>query len=123
MLTSALVLTLPEGTKGFVIYGDASRFVLACVRIKHGNVITYASRQLKVHVKNYTTYDLDLPVVVFAFKIWRNYINRIHVDFHTDHESLQYIFTQNELNLRKRRWLELLKEYVMSVLYYPVNAN
>ena len=68
MPTSALVLTLPEGTKGFVIYGDASRIVLACVRIKHGNVITYASRQLKVHRKNYLTHDLKLAAVVSPLK-------------------------------------------------------
>ncbi|WMV09597.1 hypothetical protein MTR67_002982 [Solanum verrucosum] len=76
-------------------------------------------RQLKVHEKNYPTHDLELAVVVFALKIWRHYLYGVHVDMFTDHKSLQYVFTQKELNLKQRRWLELLKDYDMSILYYP----
>ncbi|MCQ7842167.1 Ty3/Gypsy family RNase HI domain-containing protein, partial [Salmonella enterica] len=86
-------------------------------------VIAYASRQLRVHEKNYLTLDLELAVVVFALKIWRHYLYGVHVDVFTDHKSLQYVFSQKELNLRHRRWLELLKDYDMSILYHPGKAN
>lgn len=122
-LTSALVLSLPEGTDGFVIYCDASRVGLGSVLMQKGKVIAYASRQLKVHEKNYPTHDLELAVVVFALKLWRHYLYGVHIDLFTDHKSLQYVFTQKELNLRQRRWLELLKDYDMSILYHPGKAN
>ena len=77
----------------------------------------------KVHEKNYPTHDLELAVVVFSVKIWRHYLYEVHIDVFTDHKSLQYVFTQKELNLRQRRWLELLKDYDMSVLYHPDKAN
>ncbi|WMV41853.1 hypothetical protein MTR67_035238 [Solanum verrucosum] len=92
-LTTTLVLTLPEGSDGYVIYCDASRVGLGCVLIQRGKVITYASRQLKVHEKNYLTHDLKLAAVVFALKIWRHYLYGVHVDVFTDHKSLQYVFT------------------------------
>ena len=88
------VLTLTEGRYGYVIYCDASRVVLGCVLMQRGKVITYASRQLKVHYKNYTTLDLELEAVVFALKIRRHYLYCDHVDVFTDHKSLQYVFTQ-----------------------------
>ncbi|KAH0775084.1 hypothetical protein KY290_012221 [Solanum tuberosum] len=122
-LTFAPVMTLPEGTEGFVVYCDASRVGLGCVLMQHGKVIAYSSRQLKVHEKNYPTHDLELAAVVFALKIWRHYLYGVHVDVFTDHKILQYVFTQKELNLRQRRWLELLKDYDMSVLYHPEKAN
>ena len=86
-------------------------------------MIAYASRQLKPHEKNYPTHDLELAAVVFALKIWRHYLYGVHVDVFTDHKSLQYVFTQRELNLRQRRWLELLKDYDMSVLYHSGKAT
>ena len=104
-LTSAPILALPEGNEGFVVYCDASRVGLGCVLMQHGKFIAYASRQLKVHEKNYPTHDLELAVVVFALKIWRHYLYGVHVDVFTDHKSLQYVFTQKDLNLRQRRWL------------------
>ena len=73
--------------------------------------------------RNYTTHDLELADMVFIIKLWRNYLYGVHVDEHTDHKSLQYMFTQKELKLRQRRWLELLKYYNMSVLYHPGNEN
>nr|XP_009784202.1 PREDICTED: uncharacterized protein LOC104232644 [Nicotiana sylvestris] len=122
-LTSALVLTLPEGTEGFVVYCDASGVGLGCVLMQHGKVIAYASRQLKAHEKNYPTHDLNLAVVVFALMIWRHYLYGVHVDIFTGHKSLQYIFKQRELNLRQRRWLELLKDYDVDILYHSGKAN
>ncbi|WMV20158.1 hypothetical protein MTR67_013543 [Solanum verrucosum] len=122
-LTTAPVLTLPEGTQGFVVYNDASRVGLGCVLMQNGKVIAYASRQLKVHEKNYPTHDLELAAIIFALKIWRHYLYGVHGDVFTDHKSLQYVFTQKELNLKQMRWLELLKDYDMSILYHPGKAN
>ncbi|WMV54594.1 hypothetical protein MTR67_047979, partial [Solanum verrucosum] len=107
----------------FVVYCDAFRVGLGCVLMQRGIVIAYASRQFKIHEKNYSTHDVELVAVVFAFKIWRHYLYGVHVDVFIDHKSLQYVFSQKDLNLRQRRWLELLKDYDMSVLYHPGKAN
>ncbi|KAH0710891.1 hypothetical protein KY284_012318 [Solanum tuberosum] len=122
-LVSAPILSLPDGLEGFVVYCDASRIGLGCVLMQSGKVIAYASRQLKVHEKNYPTHDLELAAVVFALKIWRHYLYGVHVDIFTDHKNLQYVFTQKDLNLRQKRWLEFLKNYDMSVHYHPGKAN
>jgi hypothetical protein len=71
----------------------------------------FASRQLKHHERKYPTHDLELASVVHALKVWRHYLMGKHCDVFTDHKSLKYIFTQKELNMRKRRWLELIKDY------------
>ena len=83
----------------------------------------YASCQLKKHEVNYPTHDLELAAVVHALKIWRHYLlsNKVHI--FTDHKSLKYIFTQSELNMRQRRWLELIKDYNLEVHYHPGKAN
>ena len=106
-LTTTPVLALPSGKDGYVVYSDVSRKRLGCVLMQDGRVIAYASRQLKKHVQNYPTHDLELAAVVFALKIWRHYLYGVPYQIFTDHKSLQYIFTQKELNLRQRRWLEL----------------
>nr|XP_009804253.1 PREDICTED: uncharacterized protein LOC104249515 [Nicotiana sylvestris] len=90
---------------------------------EHGKVIAYASRQLRKHEQNYPTHDLELAAVVFALKIWRHYLYGVHIDVFTDHQSLQYLFKQRELNLRQRRWLELPKDYDVDILYHPGKAN
>ena len=105
------------------MYYDASRVCLGCVLMHKDKVIAYASRQLKVHEKNYPNHDLELIVVVFTLKIWHHYLYGVHMDIFTNHKSLQYVFTQKELNLRQRRWLELLKDYDMSILYHTSKAN
>ncbi|GJT41960.1 putative reverse transcriptase domain-containing protein [Tanacetum coccineum] len=122
-LVSSSVLTLPSGTCGYQIYSDASKKSLGCVLMKHGKVIAYASRQLKPYEVNYPTHDLELAAVVFYLKIWRHYLYRETCNIFTDHESLKYIFTQNELNMRQRRWLELLKDYDVNIQYHPSKAN
>ena len=68
-MTTALVLTLSEGTQGFLVYCDASRVDVGCVLMQNVKIIAYASRQLKVHEKNCPTHELELVVVVFALKI------------------------------------------------------
>ena len=91
--------------------------------MQDGHVIAYALHQLKKHEVNYTTHDLELATVVHALKIWRHYMlgNKVHI--FTDHKSLKYIFTQSELNMRKRRWLELINDYNLEVHYHLGKAN
>ncbi|GJZ04904.1 putative reverse transcriptase domain-containing protein [Tanacetum coccineum] len=84
---------------------------------------TYTSRQLKIHEKNYTTHDLELRVVVFALKMWRHYLYGTRCTVFTDHKSLQHILDQKELNMRQRRWLELLSDYDCDIRYHPGKAN
>ncbi|GJS81546.1 putative nucleotidyltransferase, ribonuclease H [Tanacetum coccineum] len=122
-LVSAPILTLPSGSGGFQIYSDASKKGLGCVLMQHGKVIAYASRQLKPYEVNYPTHDLELAAVVFALKIWRHYLYGEACDIFTDHKSLKYIFTQRELNMRQRRWLELLKDYDINIQYHLGKAN
>ncbi|KAK1414436.1 hypothetical protein QVD17_30180 [Tagetes erecta] len=122
-LCNAPILTLPDGNDDFVIYCDASNRGLGCVLMQRGNVIAYASRQLKIHEKNYTTHDLELGAVVFALKIWRHYLYGTKCVIFTDHKSLQHIFNQKELNMRQRRWVELLNDYDCEIRYHPGKAN
>jgi len=91
--------------------------------MQDGKVIAYASRQLKTHEQNYPTHDLELAAVVFSLKIWRHYLYGESCDIFTDHKSLKYIFTQKDLNLRQRRWLELIKDYDLNIQYMPGKAN
>ena len=123
LLTSAPVLTLPEEGVDFTVYCDASGVGLGGVLMQKGKVIAYASRQLKSHEKNYPTHDLELAAVVFVLKLWRHYLYGVHCEIFTDHRSLQYIFSQRDLNLRQRKWLELLKDYDVTILYHPGKAN
>ncbi|GJV68043.1 putative reverse transcriptase domain-containing protein [Tanacetum coccineum] len=122
-LCSAPILALPEGSKDFIAYCDASKKGLGTVLMQRENVISYASRQLKIHEKNYTTHDLELGAVVFALKIWRHYLYGTKCTVFTDHKSLQHILDQKELNMRQRRWLELLSDYDCDIRYHPGKAN
>jgi ribonuclease HI len=122
-LTTAPVLTLPDQSKRFTLYCDASRDGLGCILMQEGRVITYASRQLRRHELNYPTHDLELAAVVHALKIWRHYLFGQRCDIYTDQKSLKYIFTQSELNMRQRRWLELVKDYDLEIHYHPGKAN
>ncbi|GKB54556.1 putative reverse transcriptase domain-containing protein [Tanacetum coccineum] len=118
-LCSAPILALPEGSEDFIVYCDASKKGLGAVLMQREKVISYASRQLKIHEKNYTTHDLELGAVVFALKIWRHYLYGTKCTVFTDHKSLQHILNQKELNMRQRRWLELLSDYDCDIRYHP----
>ncbi|GJS19070.1 putative reverse transcriptase domain-containing protein [Tanacetum coccineum] len=122
-LCSAPILALPEGNEEFIAYCDASIKGLGAVLMQREKVIAYASRQLKIHEKNYTTHDLELGAVVFALKIWRHYLYGTKCTVFTDHKSLQHILDQKELNMRQRRWLELLSDYDCEIRYHPGKAN
>ncbi|KAM2989432.1 hypothetical protein FF2_003417 [Malus domestica] len=122
-LTHAPVLVLPDDSSNFEIYSDASLNGLGCVLMQHNRVIAYASRQFKIHERNYPTHDLELASIVFALKIWRHYLYGEKCKIFTDHKSLQYLFTQHDLNLRQRRWMELLSDYDCTIEYHPGLAN
>ncbi|GKD16119.1 putative reverse transcriptase domain-containing protein, partial [Tanacetum coccineum] len=120
---NAPILALPEGSENFVVYCDASHKGLGAVLMQREKFIAYASRQLKIHEKNYTTHDLELGAVVFALKMWRHYLYGAKCVVFTDHKSLQHILDQKELNMRQRRWLELLSDYDCEIRYHSGKAN
>nr|GEU63599.1 putative reverse transcriptase domain-containing protein [Tanacetum cinerariifolium]GEU81628.1 putative reverse transcriptase domain-containing protein [Tanacetum cinerariifolium] len=122
-LCSAPIMALPKGSENFIVYCDASHKGLGTVLMQNEKVIAYASRQLKIHEKNYTTHDLELGAVVFALKMWRHYLYGIRCTVFTNHKSLQHILDQKELNMRQRRWLELLSDYDCDICYLPGKAN
>ena len=114
-LVSAPGLVVSFGDERFTIYSGASKMGLGCVLMQNDKVVAYASRQLKPYEQNYPTHALELAVVVFALKIWRLYLYGVKCEIFTDHKSLKYIFTQKELNMRQRRWLELLKDFDLTI--------
>nr|GEV49322.1 putative reverse transcriptase domain-containing protein [Tanacetum cinerariifolium] len=122
-LKAILELLKNEKFEDFVVYCDASHKGLGVVLMQREKVIAYASRQLKIHEKNYTTHDLELGSVVFALKIWRHYLYGTKCTVYTDHKSLQHIFDQKELNMRQCRWPELLSDYDCDIRYHPGKAN
>ncbi|GJZ25605.1 putative reverse transcriptase domain-containing protein [Tanacetum coccineum] len=108
---------------GLAVYCDTSNQGLGYVLMQRGKVIAYASRQLKIHEKNYTTHDFKMGAVVFAFKTWRHYLYGTKSVIYTDHKSFQHIFVQKELNMRQRRWIELFSDYDCEIHYHPGKAN
>jgi hypothetical protein len=122
-LTSAPVLVQPDNSKPFEVFCDVSGMGLGCILMQEGRVIAYASQALRPHEINYPTHDLELVAVVHALKIWRHYLMGNRCNIFTDHKSLKYIFTQSQLNMRQRRWLELIKDYDLEVHYHPRKAN
>ncbi|GKE96599.1 putative reverse transcriptase domain-containing protein [Tanacetum coccineum] len=91
--------------------------------MQRGKVIAYASRQSKIHEKNYTIHDLELRAVVFALKTWRHYLYGTKSVIYTDRKSLQHIFDQKELNMRQRRWIQLFSDYKCEIRYHLGKAN
>jgi len=105
------ILILPKSDEPFAVYCDASKLGLGGVLMQDNKVVAYASKQLRIHERNYPTHDLELAVVVFVLKIWRHYLYGSRFEVFSDHKSLKYLFDQKELNMRQRRWLQLLKDY------------
>ncbi len=122
-LTSAPVLAPPDTKRDFVIYCDASRQGIGCVLMQDRKVIAYASRQLRAHEENYPVHDLELAAVIHALKEWRQYLVGNRCEIYTDHQSLKYLFTQPELNLRQQRWMERIADFDCSISYTPGKAN
>nr|GEX03926.1 putative reverse transcriptase domain-containing protein [Tanacetum cinerariifolium] len=122
-LCSAPILALPEGTENFFIYCDVSLKGFGAALMQREKVIAYAFRQLKKHEENYTTHDLELGAIVFALRLWRHYLYGTKCTVYTDHKSLWYILDQKELNMRQRRWIELLSDYDYEIRYHPGKGN
>jgi hypothetical protein len=122
-LTAAPVLAQPEIEEPFDVYCDASGPGIGGVLMQDGRAIAYASQQLRRHEEHYLTHDLELLPVICALKVWRHYLlgNLVHI--YMEHKSLNYLFTQPDLNMRQRRWLELIKDYELEVHYHPGKAN
>ena len=99
-LTTASVLVLPDPSEPFVVYCDVSKMGLCGVLMQRGQVVAYASRQLKIHERNYLTHDLELAVVVFALKLWRHYLYGSKFEVFSVHKSLRYLFDKKKLNMR-----------------------
>ncbi|CAL9019226.1 unnamed protein product [Prunus brigantina] len=94
-----------------------------CVLMQSDRVVAFASRQLKLHEKNYPIHDLELAAIAHALKVWRHYLYGERFELYLDHKSLKYLFTQKELNLRQRCWMEYLEDYDFDLHYHPGNAN
>jgi hypothetical protein len=122
-LMATPILVVPDMEKLFSIYCDASGKGLGCVLLQDGHMIAYALRQLRKYEVHYPTHDLELAAVVYTLKIWRHYLMRKKCELYTDHKSLKYIFIQSNLNLRQRRWLELIKDYNLRINYHLGKAN
>ncbi|GKB61375.1 putative reverse transcriptase domain-containing protein [Tanacetum coccineum] len=122
-LCGAPILALPEGSEDFVVYCDASLKGFGDVLMQREKVIAYASRKLRTHEENYTTHDLELGAMVFALRLWRHYLYGTKCVVDMNHKSLQYILDKNELNMRQRRWIELLSDYDCEIRYHPGKAN
>jgi hypothetical protein len=122
-LTTTPVLAVPEPGKDYTVYCDASKNGLGYVLMQDRKVIAYGSRQLRPHELNYPTHDLELAAVVEALKNWRHFLYGSKCELYIDHKSLKYFFTQKDLNMRQRRWLELIKDYDLTINYTPGKAN
>jgi hypothetical protein len=110
-LTTIPVLPQPDVHKDFVVICDASREGLRCVLKQDDKVVAYASRQLKKHEEKYSTQDLEMAAIVYALKIWRQYLPGNKCDIYTDKKNLKYFFTQSVLSLQQKRWLVMNKDY------------
>jgi hypothetical protein len=114
---------MPDIEKPFSIYYDASEQGLGCVLKQDGHMVVCASHQLRKAEVHYSTHDLELAAVVHALNIWRHYLIGKRCELYTDHKSWKYIFMQPDLNLRQRRWLELIKDYDLGINYHCGKAN
>jgi hypothetical protein len=123
LLTTSPLLARPDTMKPFDVYCDASGTGLGGVLLQEGRVISYSSRQLRRHEEHYPTHDLELVAVVMPLRTWCHYLLGNVVHIYTDHKSLKYIFTQPDLNMRQRRWLELIKDYELEVHYHSGKSN
>ena len=110
-LTLAPIFIIPERGQRYTVYCDASNDKLRCVLMQSERVVAYGSRQLKNHEQNYPTHDMELAAIVFPLKIWLHYLYGQQFEVFSNHKSLKYIFTQQDLNIRRGRWMEYLEDY------------
>ena len=122
-LTLAPILIVPERGQRYTSYYEASKVGLGYVLMKSGRVVAYSSRQLKNHEHNYPKHDMELVAIVLPLKIWFHYLYGEKFEVYSDHKSLRYIFTQQDLNIRQRRWMEFLEDYDFTLHYHPSKAK
>ena len=122
-LTSAPIMIVPERGQSYAVYCDALKDELGCVLMQSRRVVAYSSQQLKNHEHNYPTHDMELAVIVLDLKIWCYYLYGEQFKVFSKHKSLKYIFTQWDLNMRQRRWMEYLEDYDLTLHYHPSKAN
>jgi hypothetical protein len=123
LLTTALVLAQPDIKKPFDVYCGSSGMGIGGVLMQDSRAIVYASHQLKHHKEHYPTHNLELLAVVHALKVWRHYLLENLVHIYIDHKSMKYLFTQPDLNMRQRKWLELIKDYELEIHYHLRKEN
>ena len=122
-LTSSPILIVSEQGKRYTVYYDAYKDGLGCVLIQSERVVAYGSRQLKNYEHNYPTHDMELAAIVLALKILHHYLYGEQFEVFLDHKSLKYIFTQRDLNMRQRKWMEYLEDYDFALHYHLGKAN
>ena len=122
-LTSAPILIVSEQGQRYTVFCDGSRNRLGCVLMQSRRVVAYGFRQLKNHEQNYPTHDLELAAIVFSLKILRHYLYGEQFEVFSDHKSLKYIFTQQDLNMRQHKWMEYLEDYDFTLHYHPGKEN
>ena len=122
-LTTTPIRIVPERGQRYTVYCDALKGELGCLLMQSGRVVFYGSQQLKNHEWNYPTHDMELATIVFTLKIWHHYLYDEQFKVFSDHKSLKYIFTQRDLNMRQRGWMEYLEDYDFTLQYHPAKAN
>jgi hypothetical protein len=109
--------------KDFTVCTDALKQGLGAVQMQDGGEIAYVLRNLKKHKEIYATHDLELATVMLALKLWRHYLVGRNFEIKTDHQSLNHLFTQRDLNARKRIWSEFMSEYDFGISYIKGKEN
>ena len=122
-LTSTPILIVLERGQRYTVYCDASSDRLGCVLMQYGRVVAYGSWQLKNHDQSYPTHDMELAAIVFSLKVWCHYLYSDQFKVFSYHKSLKYIYTQRDLNMRQRRWMEYLEDYDFTLHYHPGKEN
>ncbi|MCO5612671.1 hypothetical protein L7F22_066940 [Adiantum nelumboides] len=123
LLSKSSVLKFPDFEKTFEVIVDACAKGVGGILRQEGHPIAYEYRQLRIHERNYPTHDLELLAVVHALKKWRHYLLSQIFELVTDHKSLKWIFTQPELNIKERRWIEFLQEFNFEIKFGPGKEN
>ncbi|MCO5591460.1 hypothetical protein L7F22_045443 [Adiantum nelumboides] len=122
-VTTAPCLKLLDFDQPFEVVTDASGIAIGGVLMQEGRPVAFTSRKLRIHERNYPTHDLELLAIVHALKLWRHYLLGRRFQLVTDHKSLKWIFAPTTLNMRQRRWIELLQEYNFEIIYRTGKEN
>jgi len=123
LLTSTPILKITDPHKEFVICTNACNEGLGGVLTQDGHVIAYESRKLKIHERNYATYDLELVAIIHALKMWRHYLIGRRFLLMLDNICLKYLFDQQNMNVRQARWLDFLSEYEFEIKHIKGKEN